>query len=78
MPSKTERFGSTAGQIKREILTDSGKHPVTMSKYNNIVDADRLYSQSFTPQVDKNKVIFSNSSRYAKNWICGPNHEIRH
>lgn len=49
-----------------------------MSKYNNMVDANRLYSSSYTPQVDKNKVIYSNSSRFAKNWICGPNHEIRH
>ena len=28
VPSRNERFGATAGQIKREILTDLGKHPI--------------------------------------------------
>ena len=28
VPSKNERFGSTSGQIKREILEDCGVHPV--------------------------------------------------
>ena len=32
VPSKNERFGATAGQIKREILTDFGKHPITMTR----------------------------------------------
>ena len=38
---------------------------------------DRLYSDKYTPYVDKNKQIFGNQSRFAKNWACGPNHMIR-
>tara|TARA_B110000285_G_C14687706_1_gene407628 strand:- start:361 stop:516 length:156 start_codon:yes stop_codon:yes gene_type:complete len=30
VPSKNERFGSTAGQIKREILADDGIHPIVL------------------------------------------------
>jgi hypothetical protein len=30
VPSKNERFGSTAGQIKREILADEGMHPISL------------------------------------------------
>lgn len=40
-------------------------------------ESGRLYSSSFVPQIDKNKIVYGNMSRYAKNWINGPNHEIR-
>lgn len=76
VPSKIERFGSTAGQIRREIHADKGHHPIGLSKYNQ-ADTNRLYSEAFTPKFDKNKIIFGNVSRFAKNWVCGPNHEIR-
>jgi len=75
VPSKNERFGSTAGQIKREILTDSGRHPITLTRFES--DAHRLYSSRFVPKIDKNKIVYGNSSRFAKNWACGPNHMIR-
>ena len=75
VPSKNERFGSTAGQIKRDILSDRGKHPVSI--YCPPDEDHRLYSDKFTPRVDKNKEIYGNSSRFAKNWACGPNHMIR-
>ena len=38
----------------------------------------RLYDSHFVPPFDKNKVIFGNQSRFAKNWVGGPNDEIRH
>jgi hypothetical protein len=75
VPSKNERFGATAGQIKREILNDRGKHPVTLN--TETPQDGRLYSDKYTPYVDKNKAIFGNQSRFAKNWACGPNHMIR-
>lgn len=75
VPSKNERFGSTAGQIKREILSDKGYHPVTLYKPPD--ESGRLYSDKFTPAVDKNKMIYGNKSRFAANWTCGPNHMIR-
>jgi hypothetical protein len=40
-------------------------------------DATRLYSSRFVPKIDKNKQIYGNSSKFAKNWACGPNHMIR-
>ena len=58
VPSKNERFGNTAGQIKRDILFDHGKHPITFQ--TNGDESKRLYSDKFTPYVDKNKIIFGN------------------
>ena len=40
-------------------------------------ESGRLYSSNFVPAIDKNKIVYGNMSRYAKNWINGPNHEIR-
>jgi len=76
VPSKNERFGATAGQIKREILLDRGKHPITLQTSPN--EKDRWYSSNFTPKINPNKEIFGNKSRFAQNWVCGPNHMIRH
>ena len=77
VPSKNERFGASAGQIQREILGDGGKHPIVLEGLKDRDDTGRLYSSSFVPSIDKNKIVFGNRSRYAKNWINGPNHEIR-
>ena len=77
VPSKMERFGATAGQIKREILSDSGKHPIVLETMRDVDETGRLYSSNFVPAIDKNKVVYGNMSRYAKNWISGPNHQIR-
>ena len=75
VPSKNERFGATAGQIKKEILTDSGKHPIMIPR--NMDESGRLYSSKFVPRIDENKIIYGNHSRFAKNWACGPNHMVR-
>ena len=77
VPSKNERFGASAGQIQREILGDGGKHPIVLEGLKEKDEKGRLYSSAFVPSIDKNKIIFGNRSRYAKNWINGPNHEIR-
>ena len=34
-----------------------------------------MYS-GVTPKFDKNKQIYGNNSRHAKNWMCGPTHMI--
>ena len=79
VPSKNERFGSTAGQIKREILYDEGMHPINLQggRDSSKGDGHRLYSSNFVPAIDKNKEVHGNLSRFAKNWVCGPNHVIR-
>lgn len=77
VPSKNERFGATAGQIKREILADQGKHPIILDSLRERDDSKRLYSSTFVPPIDDNKIIYGNLSRYAKNWMNGPNHQIR-
>ena len=66
VPSKNERFGNTAGQIKRDILLDRGKHPINFPRVED--ETKRLYSDKFTPTVDKNKIVYGNSSRNALNW----------
>ena len=38
----------------------------------------RFYSPTFVQPIDKNKIIFGNHSRYAKNWIGGPNEGVTH
>jgi len=53
VPSKNERYGNTTGQIKRDILHDVGRHPITI--HREVDDSDRLYSDKFVPTVDKNK-----------------------
>ena len=75
VPSKNERFGATAGQIQSEILSDRGRHPITIERFQD--DSRRLYSSRFVPKIDKNKTIYGNYSRFAKNWACGPNHTVR-
>lgn len=74
VPSKNERFGSTTGQIKREILADKGTHPIVIQNSVLQDETTRIYSSKYTPLIDKNKVVYGNMSRFAKNWVCGPNH----
>jgi hypothetical protein len=55
VPTRTERFGSTAGQIKREILEDLGKPGHLGDRRSARDEASRLYSDRFVPSIDKNK-----------------------
>lgn len=69
VPSKNERFGGTAGQIKREILHDRGVHPIKIKKIATMKDERaRMYSSVYVPRIDKNKKIFGNNSREGVNW----------
>ena len=58
VPSKNERFGATAGQIKREILADSGRHPIILDSLRTRDNSKRLYAHSFVPPIDDNKIIY--------------------
>jgi len=49
-------------------------HSTVLDKVRKRSEVGRLYSQNFTPQMDKNKQIYGNLSIFAKNWVNGPNH----
>jgi len=46
-----------------------------LGKFKN--EKSNLYSTGFNDKMTKNKQIFGNCSRFAKNWIAGPNNEVR-
>jgi hypothetical protein len=41
------------------------------------MNKERLYGNATSHKLDSNKIIFGNCSRFAKNWIGGPNDETR-
>lgn len=74
VPSKNDMFGMTAGDINRKIVDGGGSaalHYPSGSTY-----ALRFYRPNVTPSYHHNKEIFGNWSKYGKNWLCGPTHEV--
>ena len=64
----------TAGDINKQIIDGGGsasQHYPTGSTH-----AIRFYKLNQTPVNKINKDIFGNWSRYAKNWIAGPTHQV--
>lgn len=64
----------TAGDINRNIVVNSG-----ISAFNYPVGSThslRFYRQVHTPSNKPNKDVFGNWSKYSKNWIAGPTHEV--
>lgn len=48
VPTKSVRFGGTAGQIKKEILADGARHEKLMARLANFKnEKDRLYASNF-------------------------------
>ena len=71
VPSRQDRFGATAGDIKREILSDGGYSPKAMKT----IDAStRFFSPVDKRQEKRNLMVYGNMSRAAPNWIGGPTH----
>lgn len=72
VPTKVDRFGATAGQIKKEILADMGKHSALMARLNNFTaKKGRMFSND--AKKTNKREVFGNRSRFANNWIAGPN-----
>jgi hypothetical protein len=74
VPTKADFFGASAGNIQRQILDNKGRSSVydqTPQEFHTL----QMYS-GVIPPFDKNKIIFGNHSRFARNWVCGPNHMI--
>jgi hypothetical protein len=76
VPTKNDLFGMTAGDINRHIVVNGGivSYPVPQgSTY-----AHRFYRPpgAATPSNKPNTDIYGNWSKYARNWIAGPTHEV--
>lgn len=64
----------TAGDINKKII--EGANSSGLNYPVGSTHALRFYNINSTPANKINKDIFGNWSRYAKNWIAGPNHEV--
>ena len=64
-------------QDKIGFIEDTITIPTDSIYLLNLFQEQLNYKASVPSLVAKNKIIFGNRSRYAKNWINGPNHEIR-
>jgi hypothetical protein len=67
-------FGMTAGDINRIIVDNGGSAARVYPKGST--HAERFYKPHYTPANKPNKDIFGNWSKYARNWIAGPTHEV--
>jgi hypothetical protein len=74
VPTKNDMFGMTAGDINRQIVTNGGHTAFSMPVGSTY--ASRFYNLSQTPSNKANKDIYGNWSRYARNWVAGPTHEV--
>lgn len=71
VPTRVDRFGATAGQIKKEILADMGKHSALMARLNSFtINRGKMFSND--GKKPNKREIFGNRSRFANNWIAGP------
>jgi len=71
VPTRIDRFGATAGQIKKEILADMGKHSALMARLNSFTNQrGKMFTNNDKRQ--NKREIFGNRSRFANNWIAGP------
>ena len=74
VPLKNDLFGKTAGTINKEINTSGGNE----TKMGFLTLKQTMMGQPNLPARAKiNPDVFGNTSKYAKNWIAGPTHQIR-
>ena len=74
VPAKNDMFGMTAGDINRIIIDNGGSAQRVYPKGST--HAERFYKLNYTPANKPNKDIFGNWSKFARNWIAGPTHEV--
>jgi len=71
---KNDLFGKTAGTINREICESGGIE----ENMGRIALKQSMMGQTDLPACAKmNKDVFGNLSKYSKNWISGPTHDLR-
>ena len=74
VPQKDELFGMTTGEVNRFIILNNGI--AGFPKPLGSTHTERYYRPATTPTSKPSKDIFGNWSRYAKNWIAGPTHQV--
>ena len=74
MPLKNDLFGKSAGTINREICNSGG---IEENMNRLALKESFMATTHLPPSAKMNKDVFGNSSRYSKNWISGPTHDIR-
>jgi len=75
VPSKNNLFGLTAGSINQAIIETDGNAWDLAGLTTSGALTSAIYSNK-APANKVNKEVFGNWSKYAKNWISGPTHEV--
>ena len=75
VPSKNNIFGLTAGSINQAIISTEGNAWDLAGLTTSGALSSTIYSNK-APANKVNKEVFGNWSKYAKNWISGPTHEV--
>ena len=74
VPAKNELFGKTAGSINADIISAGG----IGENLGRQALKESMAGKTDLPTSSKmNKDVFGNWSRYSKNWVCGPTHNVR-
>ena len=74
VPNKNELFGKTAGSINADICQAGGQQENLGRQALKESMADR---RGLPTSSKMNKDVFGTRSKYAKNWVCGPTHDVR-
>lgn len=64
----------TAGDVNRNIVGNGGH--VGYNIPTGSTHGIGFFNQAYTPANKPNKDVYGNWSKYAKNWIAGPTHEM--
>jgi hypothetical protein len=74
VPNKNELFGKTAGSINADICQAGGQQ----ENLGRLALKESMADRRGLPTSSKmNKDVFGTRSKYAKNWVCGPTHDVR-
>lgn len=79
VPRKNDLFGVTAGDANHILIKKRGADNFFSSGGQRPVDWDKkpIRNMSHGPNLKADAVKYTNWSKNAVNWICGPKHEIR-
>jgi hypothetical protein len=67
----------TAGEINKQIIQEGSNSNQVQYPVGSTHAIGFQRPNSFTPQNKSQKDIYGNWSKNAKNWICGPTHQVQ-